>query len=59
MPSNAVLSSCMERLGEMQIDRILPQHGSVLEGPQVAQAIEYLKALPCGVDLLGDASAET
>ncbi|NOY92567.1 MAG: MBL fold metallo-hydrolase [Deltaproteobacteria bacterium] len=58
MPSNAVLRSCLERLERMDIDRILPQHGSILEGEQVAQAIEYLKALPCGVDLSGDASAE-
>lgn len=52
MPSNAVLRPVMERLAAMEIDRILPQHGSVLEGEQVNAAIDYLKALPCGVDLM-------
>lgn len=41
----------MQRLQQLEIDRILPQHGSVLEGDQVQAAINYLMALPCGVDL--------
>jgi flavorubredoxin len=52
MPSNRILKACMKRLQQLEIDRILPQHGSVLEGDQVQAAIDYLMALPCGVDLV-------
>lgn len=51
MPSNAILRPVLERLERLEIDRILPQHGSVLEGDQVPQAIAMLKELPCGIDL--------
>ncbi len=51
MPSNAVLRSCIERLERLRIDRICPQHGSVLEGDAVTRAYEHLKSLPCGNDL--------
>lgn len=51
MPSNRILKACMQRLEQLDIVRILPQHGSVLEGDQVQAAIGYLMALPCGVDL--------
>ncbi len=52
MPSNAVLSVCLERFEKMEIERICPQHGSILEGDQIATAITHLKSLPCGIDLL-------
>jgi len=52
MPSRQILQHCMEELGQFEIDRILPQHGSVLEGTQVRKAIEHLKTLPCGLDLI-------
>lgn len=52
MPANQVLRPVMERLAGMRIDRILPQHGSILEGDQVDRAIAHLKELPCGMDLL-------
>lgn len=52
MPSNAILAECMTRFEKMDIKRILPQHGSVIEGRElVKKAIEYLKTLPCGIDL--------
>jgi len=52
MPSGAVLRACMTRLGAVEIERILPQHGSILEGAQVGEAIAMLSALPCGIDRL-------
>lgn len=52
MPANAHLKAAMIRLENMEIDRILPQHGSVIEGDQVQVAIDYLKQLPCGLDLI-------
>ncbi|MCP4153766.1 MAG: MBL fold metallo-hydrolase [bacterium] len=52
MPGNKMLSVCMEKLESMDIQRILPQHGSVIEGDNVALAIKHLKELPCGIDLI-------
>ncbi len=52
MPNNAVLKKCMEKLEEMDIDRLIPQHGSILEGDDVHTAIQHLKHLPCGTDLM-------
>jgi len=54
MPSNSVLRNCMEKLQKLEIVRILPQHGSILEGDQVSAAINYLKNLHCGIDLAKD-----
>jgi hypothetical protein len=44
----------MERFEKMDLDRILPQHGSILEGKNIDEAIAHLKALPCGFDLIDD-----
>lgn len=54
MPSNDVLKKGIERVEHLAIERILPQHGSVLEGEQVQAAIEHLKSLACGMDLIDD-----
>jgi len=52
MPGNIHLKRAMERFEKMPIDRLLPQHGSVIEGDEVQVAIDYLKQLPCGLDLI-------
>ena len=54
MPSNRILKHCMERFEKIDIDRILPQHGSILEGQNIKRAIDHLKNLPCGIDLIED-----
>nr|CRH04635.1 protein of unknown function[Include Metallo-beta-lactamase superfamily domain] [Candidatus Magnetococcus massalia] len=51
MPSNAILRETLEELAQLKIDRILPQHGSIIEGDQVEEAFELLMELPCGRDL--------
>lgn len=52
MPSNRILRASLERIEERwEIDRILPQHGSVIEGENVKRAFDHLKGLPCGIDL--------
>jgi len=52
MPSNAILKAALEKMqARWTIDRILPQHGCVLEAEHVGIAFEFLKQLPCGVDL--------
>ena len=52
MPSNQILKNFMMKLEKYDIDRILPQHGSIIEGEDVQKAIDFLKTLPCGIDLL-------
>ena len=52
MPSNQILKDCMQRLESYDIERILPQHGSILEGDQIPEAIRFLSELPCGIDLI-------
>ncbi len=52
MPSNAILKPALEKMqSRWEIDRILPQHGCVLEGEHINIAFDFLKQLPCGVDL--------
>jgi flavorubredoxin len=51
MPCNTLLKDCMLRLETMEIDRLLPHHGSIFEADNVPLAIDYLKQLPCGLDL--------
>lgn len=53
MPSNKILKHCMEGLRQYRIDRILPQHGSVLKGDNIEKAVRFLSSLPCGFDLHG------
>lgn len=52
MPSHQILKHAMNKLDGYEIEQILPQHGSVIEGENVKKAIEFLKNLPCGVDLI-------
>lgn len=52
MPSNQILKSFLSKLERYDIERILPQHGSVIEGKSVNKAIEFLKNVPCGIDLI-------
>jgi len=53
MPANHLLRACMEKIAGLPIQRICPQHGSVIEGGEaVAEAIAHLKGLPVGLDLL-------
>lgn len=51
MPGNSILKAFMERLEQYQIDRILPQHGSILEAENVHISIDHLKSLSCGADI--------
>ncbi|MCD6433352.1 MAG: MBL fold metallo-hydrolase [Sulfurimonas sp.] len=52
MPSSKILTSFLNKLDSYEIERILPQHGSVIEGDSVKKAIEFLKSVPCGIDLI-------
>lgn len=52
IPSNAVLRKGLQKLEGLDIRLILPQHGSVIEGERVRIAVEHLRNLPCGIDLM-------
>lgn len=52
MPSNTLLRGGMAIFKTMDIDRILPQHGSLIPKEKIPHAIEHLEHLPCGIDLI-------
>ncbi len=52
MPGKKQLATCMKNLDKYDIQTICPQHGSVLEGEKVTDAVAFLKNLPCGLDLV-------
>jgi len=56
MPSNDILSHSMKKLEKLDIERIAPQHGSVIPRPMVAEVITCLKELECGDYLFEDES---
>jgi len=39
-------------LEKLEIEHILPQHGSIIEGDDIKKAIDCLKSLKCGVDVI-------
>jgi len=54
MPSNEILKAGLSVFAGLTIQRICPQHGSILEGEQITEALEALSNLPCGINLLGE-----
>ena len=55
MPSSEILKKCMNGIERLEIEHILPQHGSIIEGDNIKKAIECLKALECGVEAIKEA----
>ena len=52
MASNIACRGFVEKLKPLQINAILPQHGSIIDSTNVAAAISYLETLRCGTDLV-------
>ena len=52
MPSSAILKKCMNGIERLEVEHILPQHGSIIEGDNIKKAIECLKALECGIETM-------
>ncbi|MGD9108732.1 MAG: MBL fold metallo-hydrolase [Gammaproteobacteria bacterium] len=54
MPSNLATRGFIKRLEDLnlQIDAILPQHGSIIGAEHVEKAMDYLKNLQCGMDII-------
>lgn len=52
MASNLATRSFAEKLVDISINLILPQHGAIIPKQFVDEAITYLKELKCGLDLI-------
>jgi flavorubredoxin len=52
MASNIAARGFVERLRDIHIEAILPQHGSIITKPHVRSALEYLRNLRCGTDIV-------
>ena len=52
MASNLAARGFVRRLDGLEIDAILPQHGSILGPAHVADARSYLRGLQCGTDII-------
>ncbi|MHA1539926.1 MAG: MBL fold metallo-hydrolase, partial [Alphaproteobacteria bacterium] len=50
--SNIAAKGFLRNLGELIIDAILPQHGSIITKSDVSKAKDYLANLSCGLDLI-------
>ena len=52
MASNLASRRFAEKLKDLNIDLILPQHGAIIHQKFITNAIEYLKDLRCGLDII-------
>ena len=50
MASTRHLSKVMERMATLDLEMILPQHGSIIPKEMIPGCIDFLKSLPCGID---------
>lgn len=51
MASNIAARGFVNKLDGLDIQAILPQHGSIIPQPLVADALNYLRSLRCGTDI--------
>jgi len=52
MASNLAARGFVQRLEGIELDGILPQHGSVIKPENVPDALDYLENLQCGLDII-------
>jgi flavorubredoxin len=52
MSSSIATNGFARKLSDYDIKGILPQHGAIISSKDVAAAIDYLKELRCGLDLI-------
>lgn len=50
MASARHLSKVMERMAQLDLEMVLPQHGSIIPREMIPQCVDFLKRLPCGID---------
>ena len=49
MPSRDIFNYALSKIEALDLERIAPQHGSIIRKPQIAPLIEKMKALECGL----------
>lgn len=49
MPSNKAKNRWIERVRELEVEMLCPQHGMILKGPDVARFLDWLHALDVGI----------
>jgi flavorubredoxin len=52
MASNLAARGFVKRIEGLKIDAILPQHGSILGPQHVPAALDYMRTLRCGTDII-------
>lgn len=52
MASNIATRGFVEAIEDKNIDAILPQHGSIIDEKNVTNALDYLRELRCGTDII-------
>ena len=52
MASNLAARGFVRRLDGIEIEGILPQHGSIIKQEHVPLALDYLENLQCGLDII-------
>jgi len=52
MGSNKAIRCWLETIAELDIEMIAPQHGPIYRGQAVPDFLNWLKDLPCGIDLM-------
>ena len=52
MAGNIAARGFVNRLKHLELNAILPQHGSIIPRKHVQRALEYLRELKCGLDLI-------
>ena len=52
MASNIACRGFVESLRPLQINAILPQHGSIIDSSDIPAALAYLESLTCGTDII-------
>ena len=49
MPSRDIFNYALRKIEVLDMERIAPQHGSIIRKPQIATLIEQMKQLECGL----------
>jgi len=49
MPSRDIFNYALNKIEALDMERIAPQHGSIIKKPQIPKLIEQMKALECGL----------
>lgn len=52
MGSNLAARGFVKRIEDLAIDAILPQHGSIIQAGDVPAALDYLREIRCGTDII-------